>query len=147
MWKIFLFYIIIDCSTLIFAHQITSSLNDSSILSTSLRINDNPIPITNEYMEDVDEENEDDDEYLNDEHYHRNNVTDNDQFETSSSTNHRLISTMNNNDDDDFCSDTFIDSAYFNGYDTILTRGNHLWYYYKDHHRLSRSFDQRRFTQ
>lgn len=50
-------------------------------------------------------------------------------------------------DEDDFCQDDYVDSAYFNGYDTILTRGDRLWYYYKDQHRLSKAYDQRRFTQ
>ncbi|KAF7495399.1 hypothetical protein SSS_07636 [Sarcoptes scabiei] len=49
--------------------------------------------------------------------------------------------------DGDFCSASFVDSAYFNGYDIILTRNNFLWYYYKDRHRTSRAFDQRKFTQ
>ena len=49
--------------------------------------------------------------------------------------------------EDDFCQDDYVDSAYFNGYDTILTRGDRLWYYYKDQHRISKAYDQRRFTQ
>ena len=49
--------------------------------------------------------------------------------------------------EDDFCSENYVDAAYFNGYDTILTRGDRLWYYYKDRHRLSVAFDQRKFTQ
>lgn len=50
-------------------------------------------------------------------------------------------------DENDFCRDNYVDSAYFNGYDTILTRGDQLWYYYKEQHKLSKAFDQRRFTQ
>lgn len=50
-------------------------------------------------------------------------------------------------DEDDFCSHNYVDSAYYNGYDTILTRGDRLWYYYRDEHRISKAFDQRRFTQ
>mgnify|MGYP006938815826 CR=1 FL=1 len=111
-------------------------------------------------MEDIDNDDgeldDDDDEYSYDDNngYYKNNNNkdkDNDHY-TASSSNHRssssLISPITNDiDDDDFCNDTFIDSAYYNGYDTILTRGNHLWYYYKDQNRLSRSYDQRRFTQ
>ena len=51
------------------------------------------------------------------------------------------------NVEDDFCHENYVDSAYYNGYDTILTRGDRLWYYYKDKHRLSKAFDQRKFTQ
>lgn len=50
-------------------------------------------------------------------------------------------------DEDDFCTHNYVDSAYFNGYDTILTRGDRLWYYYKEQHKISKAFDQRRFTQ
>ncbi|KAH9413981.1 hypothetical protein DERP_012358, partial [Dermatophagoides pteronyssinus] len=79
------------------------------------------------------------------------NSNNNDQYETLSSENHqhRLINIDNNNNNNDFCNENYIDSAYFNGYDTIITRGNNLWYYYKDrrNRHLSRSFDQRRFTQ
>ena len=113
-------------------------------------------------MEDIDEQDDnddDDDEYLYDEkngYYKKNNnlmknSNNNDQYETLSSENHqhRLINIDNNNNNNDFCNENYIDSAYFNGYDTIITRGNNLWYYYKDrrNRHLSRSFDQRRFTQ
>lgn len=50
-------------------------------------------------------------------------------------------------DENDFCSHAYVDSAYYNGYDYILTRGDRLWYYYRNEHRLSRAYDQRKFTQ
>ncbi|XP_054166896.1 uncharacterized protein LOC128964335 [Oppia nitens] len=46
-----------------------------------------------------------------------------------------------------FCEDNYIDSAYFNGYDIIVTRDDWLWYYYKDYHNLSSPFSQKQFTQ
>lgn len=46
-----------------------------------------------------------------------------------------------------FCDDNYVDSAYFNGYDTIVTRDDWLWYYYKDNHNLSKPFSQKDFTQ
>lgn len=74
---------------------------------------------------------------------------------SSSSSSTGVNSTAPSEDDDydyedeesDFCSEPYVDSAYYNGYDTILTRGDRLWYYYKDQHRLSAGFDQRKFTQ
>lgn len=46
-----------------------------------------------------------------------------------------------------FCDETYVDSAYFNGYDIIVTRDDWLWYYYKDYHNLSAPFSQKAFTQ
>ena len=46
-----------------------------------------------------------------------------------------------------FCDETYVDSAYFNGYDIIVTRDDWLWYYYKDYHNLSAPFSQKEFTQ
>lgn len=45
-----------------------------------------------------------------------------------------------------FCDENYIDSAYFNGYDIIVTRNDWLWYYYKDNHNLSIPFSQQSFT-
>ena len=46
-----------------------------------------------------------------------------------------------------FCDENYVDSAYFNGYDIIVTRDEWLWYYYKDYHNLSEPFSQKSFTQ
>lgn len=64
-------------------------------------------------------------------------------------TEEKMSTTENDDvkDDDDFCQHNYVDSAYFNGYDTILTRENQLWYYYKEQHKISKAYDQRRFTQ
>lgn len=62
---------------------------------------------------------------------------------------HATTTTSSNEDFDEnnFCSHDYVDSAYYNGYDYILTRGDRLWYYYRSEHRLSRAYDQRKFTQ
>jgi len=57
----------------------------------------------------------------------------------------RLIYCDNNSTN--FCDENFVDSAYFNGYDIIVTRDDWLWYYYKDKHNLSVPFSQESFTQ
>lgn len=49
--------------------------------------------------------------------------------------------------EDDFCAENFVDAAYYNGYDLILTRGDRLYYYFKDEHRLSPPYKQSKFTQ
>lgn len=67
-----------------------------------------------------------------------------DDNDTSSFSNHNESTEM---DENDFCGENYVDSAYYNGYDTILTRGDRLWYYHKDKHRISKAYDQRRFTQ
>lgn len=46
-----------------------------------------------------------------------------------------------------FCDHNYVDAAYFNGYDIIVTRNDFLWYYYKDKHNLSEPFSQASFTQ
>ncbi|XP_075679420.1 uncharacterized protein LOC113798939 isoform X3 [Dermatophagoides pteronyssinus] len=173
MLKIILFILINYCSSILAYHISSSSLIISNLSSSSLstpvssiqsKIDNKSSLSNNQYMEDIDEQDDnddDDDEYLYDEkngYYKKNNnltknSNNNDQYETLSSENHqhRLINidNNNNNNNNDFCNENYIDSAYFNGYDTIITRGNNLWYYYKDrrNRHLSRSFDQRRFTQ
>ena len=112
--------------------------------SSSSTINDNVDSLTNEDNDttnvvngDLTNDNKVDIELSN------VNVDNNDTPSMVDKTN--LLIKMDN--EDDFCWDNYVDSAYFNGYDTILTRGNRLWYYYKDQHRISRAYDQRRFTQ